>query len=57
MGQVRHLRQQIPVVPLVRHLMCDNQMRVGINHALNIVADMPAVLRTCCHGAGIGIGE
>jgi hypothetical protein len=36
-------------------------MGFGINHALNIVADMPAVLRACCRrfdrGAGIGIGE
>ena len=52
-----HLGQQIPVMPLIGDLMCHDQMGLGIDNTLNIIADMPAVLRTCRHGAGIGVGQ
>ena len=42
---------------LVRHLMRHDQMGLGIDHALDIVADMPAVLRTRRHGPGVWIGQ
>jgi hypothetical protein len=52
-----HLCQHVPVMPLVCDLIHYNQVGFGINQALNTVADMPAMLRASCHGAGIGIGE
>ena len=52
-----HLGQKIPVMPLIGDLVRHDEMRLGINNALNIIADMPAMLRACRHCPGIGICE
>ncbi len=44
-------------MPLVGDLMRHDQMRLGIDTALNTIADMPAVLRARRHGACIGVGQ
>ncbi|CAM3302870.1 hypothetical protein PANO111632_13185 [Paracoccus nototheniae] len=52
-----HFGQQIPVMPLIGDLMRDDQMGFGIDNALDVVADMPAVLRACRHGPRVGVGQ
>ena len=44
-------------MPLIGDLMRHDEMRLGIDYALNVIADMPAVLRACRHCPGIGICE
>ncbi len=42
---------------LVRDFVGDDQMGLGIDNALNIIANMPAVLRAGRHGLDVGIGQ
>lgn len=52
-----HFGQKIAVVPLIGDLVRHDQMGLGIDNTLNIIADMSAVLRTCRHGPRIWIGQ
>jgi hypothetical protein len=53
----RHRAQLIAVMSLVGHLVCHDQRGLGIDRALPVVADHPAVAGTGRHGAGVGIGQ
>ena len=44
-------------MPLVCDLMRHDQMGLGIDDALNIVADMPTMLRASRHGPRVGVSE
>src|SRR3954454_8295901 len=43
--------------PNVGHLMANNKMMLGVDGALNIVPDHPAISTACGHRARIGIGQ
>ncbi len=51
----RHGGELITIMALIGDLMRHDQMGLGIDNALHVIADMAAVLRPCRHGTGIRI--
>lgn len=54
---MRHRGELVPIMALIGDLMRHDQMGLGIDNALNIIADMAAVLRPRRHGAGVRIRQ
>ena len=54
---MRHHRQGIAVVAVVRHLVRDDQMMLGFDDALHVVADDARLLARRRHGAAVGVGQ
>ena len=54
----RHQRAELfAVEALIGDLMRDDEMGLGIDSTLHIVADQAAVPRAGCHRAGVGVGQ
>ena len=57
LGSPRHRRQLRPIVADVGDLVGDDQVGVGIDRRLHVVADEAGALAIRRHGAGVGIGQ
>ncbi len=55
--RMRHHRQGVAIVAEVRHLVRDDQVMLGLDGTLHIVADDAGFLARRRHRAGIGIGQ
>ena len=53
-GDVRKLR---PIRAHIRHLVRDDEMALGIDRDLHIVAHDPGTAPACCHRAAVRIGQ
>ena len=49
------LRQKADIQNLIAHLLLDDQLVLGIDRDLNVVADRDPRVR--CHGPAIGMGQ
>lgn len=52
-----HRGELVPIMALIGDLVRPDQMCPGIDNALNIIADMTAVLRPRHHGTGVRIRQ
>lgn len=57
LGFARHRGELVAIVTLIGDLVRHHQVGLRVDHALDVVPDMPAVLRARRHGTGIRVGQ